>query len=128
MTLARARSRACLAVALLAVSGTALAAPDEAAFRRSIGLRRAWQDLTREVAGPAHWTPDSRAFAYRKTVAGGFAFEAVDTRTMAKTPAFDPARLATALGRARHETLDPAPPVRGVRLRRHRDDDRVYTR
>jgi len=100
-------SRAVLALLLVAVPGTALAAPDEAAFRRSIGLRRAWQDLTREVAGPAHWTADSRAFSYRKTVAGGFAFETVDARTLAKRPSFDAVRLAAALGAPRKETLDP---------------------
>jgi len=99
--------RAVLALLLIAVPGTALAGPDEAAFRRSIGLRRAWQDLTREVAGPAHWTADSRAFSYRKTVAGGFAFETVDARTLAKRPSFDAVRLAAALGAARKETLDP---------------------
>ena len=100
-------SRVVLALLLVAVPGTAVAAPDEAAFRRSIGLRRAWQDLTREVAGPAHWTADNRAFSYRKTVAGGFAFETVDARTLAKRPAFDAVRLAAALGAARKETLDP---------------------
>ncbi|MET4663550.1 DPP IV N-terminal domain-containing protein [Sphingomonas sp. PvP056] len=100
-------SRAVLALLLVAVPGAALAAPDEAAFRRSIGLRRAWQDLTREVAGPAHWTADSRAFSYRKTVEGGFAFETVDARTLAKRPSFDAVRLAAALGAARKEALDP---------------------
>ncbi|WP_267395970.1 MULTISPECIES: DPP IV N-terminal domain-containing protein [unclassified Sphingomonas] len=81
--------------------------PTAADVTRSIGLRRAWQDLTREVAWPAHWSADGRRFVYRKTVAGGFAFEVVDADTLAKTPAFDAARLATALGAARHETVDP---------------------
>ncbi|MCK8457144.1 DPP IV N-terminal domain-containing protein [Sphingomonas faeni] len=101
------RSSRALALILLCASAAAQAAPDEAAFRRSIGLRRAWQDLTREVAWPAHWTPDGRRFSYRKTVAGGFAFEAVDAQTLAKSPAFDAAKLAAALGDARHETVDP---------------------
>lgn len=100
-------SRAVLALLLVMMPGTALAAPDEAAFRRSVGLRRAWQDLTRDVAGPAHWTRDSRLFSYRKTVAGGFAFETVDARTLAKRPSFDAVRLAAALGAARKERLDP---------------------
>jgi hypothetical protein len=81
--------------------------PSAADVTRSSGLRRAWQDLTREVAWPAHWTADGRRFVYRKTVAGGFAFEMVDADTLAKTPAFDAARLATALGAARHETVNP---------------------
>ncbi len=100
------RSSRALALVLLCASAAAHAAPDEAAFRRSIGLRRAWQDLTRDVAWPAHWTPDGRRFSYRKTVAGGFAFETVDAKTLAKSPAFDTAKLAAALGDARHEVVD----------------------
>ena len=101
------RSSRALALILLCASAAAQAAPDEAAFRRSIGLRRAWQDLTRDVAWPARWTPDGRRFSYRKTVAGGFAFETVDGKTLAKSPAFDTAKLVAALGEARHETVDP---------------------
>jgi dipeptidyl aminopeptidase/acylaminoacyl peptidase len=71
--------------------------PDEAAFNRSIGLRADWQYLTREIAWPAAWTPDGRRFSYRKTVDGGFAFEMVDARSLAKTPAFDQERLAAGL-------------------------------
>ncbi|RMB36681.1 dipeptidyl aminopeptidase/acylaminoacyl peptidase [Sphingomonas sp. PP-F2F-G114-C0414] len=100
------RSSRALALVLLCASAAAQAAPDEAAFRRSIGLRREWQDLTREVAWPARWTPDGRHFSYRKTVAGGFAFETVDAKTLAKSPAFDTAKLAAALGDARHEAVD----------------------
>ncbi|MFD1952163.1 DPP IV N-terminal domain-containing protein [Sphingomonas arantia] len=100
------RSSRVLAILLLGASAAGQAAPDEAAFRRSIGLRRAWQDLTREVAWPVQWTPDGRRFSYRKTVAGGFAFETVDAETLAKSAAFDTARLAAALGEARHEAVD----------------------
>ena len=84
------RSPRVFALILLFNSAAAQATPDEAAFRRSIGLRKAWQDLTREVAWPAHWTPDGRGFSYRKTVAGGFAFETVDAKTLAKSPAITP--------------------------------------
>ena len=101
------RSSRAFALVLLCTAAAAQAAPDEAAFRRSIGLRRAWQDLTREVAWPAHWTPDGRRFSYRKTVAGGFAFETVDAKTLAKSAAFDTAKLAAALSLARHEAVDP---------------------
>ncbi|GGE94348.1 DPP IV N-terminal domain-containing protein [Sphingomonas prati] len=100
------RSSRVLAILLLCASAAGQAAPDEAAFQRSIGLRRAWQDLTRDVAWPAHWTPDGRHFSYRKTVAGGFAFETVDAETLAKSAAFDTARLAATLGEARHEAVD----------------------
>ena len=100
------------ATAAAAATATAPAVPDAAAYRRSIGLRRAWQDLTREVAWPVHWSPDGRRFLYRKTVLGGFAFEAVDADTLAKAPAFDTARLLRAVEAARPASPSGAPAVR----------------
>ncbi|WP_260928109.1 S9 family peptidase [Novosphingobium sp. 9] len=82
-------------------------ATGRAAIERSVHLRESWEYLTREVAWPAHWSPDGTHFSYRKTVAGGFAFETVDVATLAKTPAFDHARLAAALGKALGETIAP---------------------
>jgi dipeptidyl aminopeptidase/acylaminoacyl peptidase len=96
-----------LALAALCLPVGAGAAPTAADFQRSIGLREQWQYLTREIAWPAHWSADSRQFAYRKTVEGGFAFERVDAKTMAKAPAFDHARLAQALGTATKRAINP---------------------
>jgi dipeptidyl aminopeptidase/acylaminoacyl peptidase len=82
-------------------------APDEAAFTRSIGLREHWEYLTRDVAWPAHWSADGSHFAYRKTVDGGFTFEAMDVRTGAKTPAFNQVRIAAGLSAALGHIVDP---------------------
>lgn len=100
------RARA-LALALLCVPSSLVAAPDEAAFTRSIGLRDSWEYLTREVAWPAHWMADGSHFAYRKTVEGGFAFESVDAHTLAKAPAFDQTKLAAGLSAALGRTIAP---------------------
>ncbi|WP_443024427.1 DUF4982 domain-containing protein [Sphingomonas sp. Ant H11] len=59
-----------LAIAALCFPAKVLAAPDAAAFTRSIGLREQWQYLTRDVAWPARWTADGGHFFYRKTVEG----------------------------------------------------------
>lgn len=85
----------------------ALAAPTREQIDRSVALREDWQYLTREIAWPAHWTPDSTAFTYRKTVEGGFAFETVDAATLAKSSAFDHERLARELTRALGRPVQP---------------------
>jgi dipeptidyl aminopeptidase/acylaminoacyl peptidase len=100
-------ARACaFAFGLLCLGSPGHAAPAAADYQRSIALRDSWQYLTRDVAWPAVWAPDGRSFAYRKTVEGGFLFESVDAATHAKSPAFDHARLAQALGSGRAE-IDP---------------------
>jgi dipeptidyl aminopeptidase/acylaminoacyl peptidase len=107
MTLSKLLAGAALA-ALVTLPVPALAeAPDRAAFERSIDLREDWTTLTRDVAGEASWSQDGRRFAYRKTVEGGFAFVTVDAQTLAKTPSFDAARLAAALGQAMGSKVDP---------------------
>ncbi|WP_285022084.1 S9 family peptidase [Novosphingobium sp. fls2-241-R2A-195] len=85
----------------------ALAAPTREQIDRSVALREDWQYLTREIAWPAHWTPDSTAFTYRKTVEGGFAFETVDAATLKKSLAFDHERLARELTRALGRPVQP---------------------
>ncbi|MFD1961382.1 hypothetical protein ACFSHP_24250 [Novosphingobium panipatense] len=98
-SLRRSSSFGVLAAVLSAVLSPAAAAPTREEIERSVKLREEWQYLTREIAWPAQWTPDSRAFTYRKTVEGGFAFETVNADTLAKTPAFDHRRLASELTR-----------------------------
>ncbi|MGF7155502.1 S9 family peptidase [Novosphingobium gossypii] len=94
-------------VAGLLLCTPALATPTREEIDRSVALREDWQYLTREIAWPAHWTPDSSAFTYRKTVAGGFAFETVDAATLTKSPAFDHQRLADELTRALGRPVQP---------------------
>jgi hypothetical protein len=90
----------------LAAPGGANAA-QKAQIERSVGLRESWEYLTRDIAWPAHWAPDSSAFTYRKTVEGGFAFETVDAATLARSPAFDHVRLAGELTRALGHLVQP---------------------
>ena len=96
-----------LPVALALLPTLAAAQPDRAAFERSVGLREEWMTLTRDVAWPARWAPDGASFHYRKSVEGGFAFETVDARTLARTPSFDHARLAAALSAASKQAIAP---------------------
>jgi len=95
------------ALVLLCAPAPLRAAPDEAAFARSVGLRESWEYLTRDVAWPARWTADGRHLFYRKTVAGGFAFETVDAHTLAAVPAFDQVKLAKGLAAALGHPVDP---------------------
>jgi dipeptidyl aminopeptidase/acylaminoacyl peptidase len=101
--MARPFARTTLLAIVLATSPLAAAAqtaPDAAAFERSITLRERWQYLTRDIAWPARWSADGRHFHYRKTVEGGFAFETVDSKTLARAPSFDAANLAAGLSAA----------------------------
>lgn len=110
--MSRALRRLFLSGAIAGVLSTspAMAEPTRGQVDRSLALREDWQYLTREIAWPATWTPDGKAFSYRKTVEGGFAFETADAATLAKTPAFDHERLASALTRAMGR------PVQALRL------------
>ncbi|WP_241557214.1 S9 family peptidase [Croceibacterium ferulae] len=98
----RGLQRLLLAAAMAAALPASIvrAEPTAEQVRQSVNLREDWQYLTREIAWPAVWTPDGGAFTYRKTVAGGFAFETFDAATRAKAPAFDHQRLAAALALA----------------------------
>ncbi|UAK26697.1 S9 family peptidase [Sphingomonas nostoxanthinifaciens] len=94
---------------VLAAMAIASAAPaiTPAEIERSVHLRQDWMYLTRDVADPASWTADGKAFVYRTTVEGGFAFRRFDAASHAVTAAFDQPRLAAALGTATHEHYDP---------------------
>jgi dipeptidyl aminopeptidase/acylaminoacyl peptidase len=68
-------------------------------YERALGLQAKFSNKALNVAEPATWLPSGK-FWYRKSVAGGNAFVIVDPVALTKTPAFDHARLATALGAA----------------------------
>lgn len=84
------------ALGMMAWTATAIAAPTAQDYDRAIGLRAAWSGLTRDIAEPGQWIPDTHLYIYRKTVEGGFAFILLDADTQAKRPAFDHDRLAAA--------------------------------
>jgi dipeptidyl aminopeptidase/acylaminoacyl peptidase len=69
-------------------------------YQRAMTLRDKYQDLAIDVADQTRFIQNTNRFWYRKSVKGGFEFILVDADTRAKRPAFDHARLATALSTA----------------------------
>ncbi len=93
--------RSALLCAGLLLSPTVLAGQGTAAdYRRADSLRSRFQGRVVNVAEGPVWLPASTKLVYRKSVKGGTEFVMVDATTAQKTPAFDHARLATALGTA----------------------------
>jgi dipeptidyl aminopeptidase/acylaminoacyl peptidase len=93
-------------LAALLASPLATAA-DSSALRRSLSLRDDWTYLTRDLAEPAEWTHEGKRFHYRKTVADGFAFVEIDTRTLKRRAPFDAGKLAAALSDAAPQSYQP---------------------
>ena len=96
-----------LAAALLVVGGSCCATVrgqlTRADFERALNIQKQYDSLTVDLADPPVWQDASDTFIYRKTVTGGHAFVLVDAATLAKTPAFDQAKLAAALSAASGE-------------------------
>ncbi|MFT3998076.1 MAG: S9 family peptidase, partial [Asticcacaulis sp.] len=91
---------AAVAALMLCAQPSMAAPPAVADYERAIGLRDAWQGLTRDVAEPAQWLSGTHRFIYRKSVEGGFQFMLMDADTGEKTVAFDHDRLAKAFNAA----------------------------
>jgi dipeptidyl aminopeptidase/acylaminoacyl peptidase len=88
-----------LATLAITMSPIALAAQTTVAdYERATGLRERFEDsgLVMNLAEAPVWLPSGR-FWYRTSVVGGTAFVLVDPAVPAKRPAFDHARLATAI-------------------------------
>src|SRR5207247_8080807 len=69
-------------------------------YERANGLRAKYEALVNNVPGPATWIEKTNHFWYRRSVKGGSEFMWFDADTQQKRPAFDHARLATALATA----------------------------
>src|SRR6185437_13793543 len=92
-----------LALPLLLVAAFALAAAAQgtaADYARANNLRQKFRGLATGVPGPANWIEGTDHFWYHISVTGGTEFIWVDTATKTKRPAFDHARLASALSSA----------------------------
>jgi dipeptidyl aminopeptidase/acylaminoacyl peptidase len=76
-------------------------------YERATGLRDRYNDLVVDVAETPRWIERSNRFWYRKTVTGGHQFVLVDPDAATKGPAFDHAKLATALGTALKRPVTP---------------------
>ncbi|WP_206537874.1 DPP IV N-terminal domain-containing protein [Shewanella mangrovi] len=74
-------------------------------IQASVDLRKNWQGLTRDIAFPARWVPDTHEFYYRKTVAGGFAFIKENADSDTKAAAFDQTLVAKGMTTALGETI-----------------------
>lgn len=92
------RQAAIVAGLLFAVSASrshAQATPAD--FQRAEGLRQQLDGLIVDAAEAPTWIDQGRRFWYRKSVKGGNAFVVFDVASKDKRPAFDHARLASAL-------------------------------
>jgi dipeptidyl aminopeptidase/acylaminoacyl peptidase len=77
-------------------------------YERANGLREKFPSLALNVPGRVMWIEKTHRFWYRKTVKDGFGFEVIDADTLAKKPAFDHDKLATALNTAAGEKFKAA--------------------
>ena len=96
-------------VSQLASRTTAQGEDVKAAYDRAESLGRRTQGLAHNVPENPNWIPNTTRFWYRKSVNGGNEFALVDAATKTKTPAFDHAKLATALNTAtgqKHTALE----------------------
>src|ERR1700743_2937250 len=103
MTIAmRLLSRCSIAAAAVCLLSTvpAVAQGTLADYQRAHDLRTKSRDLVVDSPGPVTWINNTNHFWYPKSVKGGTEFVLVDADAGAKKPAFDQARLATAISTA----------------------------
>lgn len=103
--------RSALLAAVLAASALVFCAPLDAQgtaadYARAEGLRARYAHLIVDAVDQARWIDSTPRFWYRKSISTGSAFVVVDADTKQKRPAFDHARLASALSRALHRPVD----------------------
>ncbi len=89
-----------LTLGLLLLPAAVSAQGTLADYQRAISLRTKLQGMVVNAPDQATWIAGTERFFYRKSVAGGNEFEMVDATTQQKRPAFDHARLASALAAA----------------------------
>ncbi len=100
-TMTRSRTIAALFWALLVLPQLASAQGTLEDYRRASTITQRFTDLTTGlVQGGVSWVGRTHQATYRVTVAGGSQFVLLDADTWTKRPAFDHARVASALSRA----------------------------
>lgn len=72
----------------------------KADFERAMGLQAKYGKLAIDLPQDPVWQATGDSFIYRKSVEGGHEFMLVDANTLTKNPAFDHAKLASALSSA----------------------------
>ena len=79
------------------------AAPTPADYQRALTLGDSYGKLSVDLPDDPVWQPDGNTLVYRKTSHGEHEFMVVDAASGTKRPAFDHARLASALSAAAHK-------------------------
>jgi dipeptidyl aminopeptidase/acylaminoacyl peptidase len=91
---------AALTLVALFTPSAAFAQATLADYQRAMTLRDTYTGLALHVAEAPRWIEQTSRFYYRRTVKGGHEWMLVDGTTLEKKPAFDHARLATAVATA----------------------------
>jgi dipeptidyl aminopeptidase/acylaminoacyl peptidase len=92
---------------LMLLPATLLAQGTVEDYQRAMLLRDRYQDLATGVTEEVRWLEKTTRFIYRRTVNGGTEFMIGDAATRTKKPAFDHAKLATALSAALGRKITP---------------------
>src|SRR3954470_7384417 len=90
-----------IALALLLPITTAAAQGTAADYKRADDLNKKYSGLAVDVVEAPHWIDSTSKLWYRKSVAGGNMFMLADVAAKTKQPAFDHAKVATAIS---HDT------------------------
>ncbi len=93
-----------LLAALPAVGSAQLTPAD---YNRALDLQQKYRGLVLHMPDRLEWIEGADRLIYRRTTPGGHEFVIVDAETQAIKPAFDHARLATALSKALDEPVKP---------------------
>jgi hypothetical protein len=96
--------RAWLVMIALCTASTALAQGTQADYDRALNLRKKYESLIGNVPEAPRWIGRTHKAYYRRTVKGGHDFILADADAKTKGPAFDHAKMASALGSAAGKT------------------------
>ena len=100
-------SRTGVLSAIALALATPLAAQGTAAdYARAEGLRDRYAHVVIDAVDQVRWIDSTPRFWYRKSTPTGSAFIVVDAESKQKRPAFDQARLASALAKVLHRPVD----------------------
>jgi hypothetical protein len=76
-------------------------------YDRALDLQQKYRGLVLHQPDAPQWANDAGNFVYRRTIAGGFEFVAVDAESKTAAPAFDHARLAETLAKSLGQPVKP---------------------
>jgi len=109
--------RALFVMIALGTASAALAQGTQADYDRALNLRKKYESLIGSVPEAPRWIARTHKAYYRRTVKGGHDFILVDADAKTKAPAFDHAKIASALGSATGKTYTALELPLGCRTR-----------